>query len=89
MNLDENGQPINISFNYSRNSEKAAFGLKGILQGVVADKVLNEQELLFLDVWLRSEKYLKKDGDTIDLLDFIGQIIEDRIIFFFGWAGLL
>lgn len=80
MNLDENGQPINKAFNYSRNAEKAAYGLKGILQGVVADEKLNEQELLFLDVWLRSEEYLKRDGDAIDLLDLIGGIIEDGVI---------
>ncbi|MGH1470367.1 MAG: BRCT domain-containing protein [Cellvibrionaceae bacterium] len=80
MNIDKNGQPINKGFNYSRNIERAAFGLKGILLGIVADQKLNEQELLFLDVWLRSEEHLKKDGDVVDLLDLIGDIIQDGII---------
>lgn len=80
MSLDKNSQPKNTGFNYSRNVERAAYCLKGILEGVAADGRLNEQELLFLDVWLRSEEHLKKDGDVVDLLDLIGEVIQDGVI---------
>ncbi len=78
--LDAHNQPIGRGFNYSRNREKALFGLKGILEGVVADQRLSEQELLFLDVWLRSQGEIAKDGDVVDLLDLTGDILRDGYI---------
>lgn len=78
--LDEHNQPLIRGFNYSRNKEKAIFGLKGILEGVVADQRLTEQELLFLDVWLRSQEALGRDGDVVDLLDLISDILRDGYV---------
>jgi hypothetical protein len=75
--IDNHSQPLTKAFNHSRNREKAIFGLKGILEGVVSDRQLNEQELLFLDVWLRSQESLGSDGDVVDLLDLIGDILRD------------
>ena len=42
--LDRNGQPVITAYNHARNVEKAIFGLLGILQGITADKKLNEHE---------------------------------------------
>lgn len=67
-------------FNHTKNLQKAVASLSGILQGITADTKLNEQELLFLDVWLRSQSHLKDDGDVIDLLDLITDILADGII---------
>jgi len=78
LNLD--GQPINSAFNFSRNSDKSAYALRGILQGIVADRELNDMELLFLDTWMRSQEHLDADGDVIDLLDTIGDILKDGYI---------
>lgn len=78
MQLDNHGQPAVTAFNKSRNKDKAMFALKGILQGISADQQLNELELLFLDLWLREQEHLKDDGDTIDLLDLIGDILKDN-----------
>ncbi len=77
--LDNNGQPINNSFNRQRNKEKAIYTLRGILQGITADQELNESELLFLDTWLQSQKDYRT-GDIIDLLDLIADILEDGIV---------
>lgn len=77
--LSVDGQPINRVFNHSRNCAKAVFGLRGILQGVVADKKLNSQEVLFLDTWLRSQRHLD-EGDVVDLLDLIGDALRDGVI---------
>lgn len=78
--LNVNAQPKTLAFNYSRNKQKSLFGLKGLLVGITADEKLNEQELLFLDVWLRSQNHLKNDSDVIDLLDSIGDILQDQVI---------
>jgi len=67
-------------FNHTKNMQKAVAGLSGILLGITADQKLNEQELLFLDVWLRSQDHLKDDGDVVDLLDLIKDILEDGIV---------
>lgn len=43
---DSHGQPTLRGFNHSRNREKAIFGLKGILEGVIADQRLTERTWL-------------------------------------------
>jgi hypothetical protein len=77
--LDGDGQPKNKALNFGRNREKSAYALRGILHGVVADEQLNEMELLFLDTWLSTQKQLE-DGDCVDLLDLISDILEDGIV---------
>ena len=77
--LDQDGQPRAIGFNFKRNCEKAAFALRGILQGVVADEKLDPREILFLDTWLRSQQQLE-DGDVVDLLDLISDVLEDGVV---------
>lgn len=78
-NIDSHGQPLNAAFNFNRNREKAAYSLRGLLQGLVADEKLDNQELLFLDAWLKSQQELD-DGDVVDLLNLIGDVLEDGII---------
>ena len=77
--LDRDGQPLSTAYNFRRNREKTAFALRGILQGIVADKGLTQQELLFLDTWLREQQRLDS-GDVVDLLDMIRDILDDGII---------
>jgi NAD-dependent DNA ligase len=80
IDLNENEQPVNQHFNLRRNKEKAVYGLKGILLGITADQEIDQLELLFLDVWLKEQKYLRNDGDVIDLLDLVGDILSDGVI---------
>lgn len=75
--LDKDGQLLNRSINWKRNREKAAFGLRGILAGITADRTLNEQELLFLDVWLKSQTYLQQDEDIEILIEFVRNALEN------------
>ena len=56
-------------YNFKRNQEKAAYALKGILSGLIADQKLTEMELTFLDFWLSSQDNLSRDGDAFDLQD--------------------
>ena len=58
--------------------EKNFMHLYGILKGIVADKVLKDEEILYLDTWLKDQK--SDDGDVIDLLDVIADVMEDGVI---------
>lgn len=78
--LDDHGQPLELRFNRLRNREKALYSLRGILLGVVSDQELAEQEVLFLDVWLKSQDNIQHHGDVVDLLDAIKNALDDRII---------
>ncbi len=80
IKLNDDGQPINSAFNFSHNRDKSAYALRGILQGIITDKKLNDIELLFLDNWMKTQEHLDADGDVIDLLDAIGDILEDSYI---------
>lgn len=66
--------------NWSRNTDKAVNGLLGILSGITADRRLNELEVLFLDVWLKSNQHLSNDPDAIDLIDLISDILSDGVV---------
>lgn len=70
--LDSDGQPVITGFNKKRNKEKALFGLKGLLSGMVADGTLDDQELLFLDIWLKSNSNLRDDEDV----DYLAQSVS-------------
>jgi len=67
-------------FNGKRNHEKSVYTLRGILSGLVSDEKLNNMELLFLDLWLKEESKLPKEGDVLDLTEMIADILEDGVI---------
>ncbi len=79
MKLDKHGQPL-AAFNHKGNKIKALLALRGILQGVTADSKLGETELLFLDVWLKTDEKFKNDGDFLDLADILSDVLEDGVI---------
>lgn len=70
-------QPLTQAFSFSNQEERALYGLKGILTGVVAGKRFNEMELLFLDTWLKSQEFLSEDEDVLAILRLVGEILED------------
>ena len=80
MQLNKDGQPETLLFNRKRNLEKAVSGLFGIVQGLTCDQELVEREMLFLDVWLRSQEALNTDPDLIDIVDLVGDILRDGIV---------
>lgn len=65
------------AFSFSKEKQRALFGLRGILSGVVADQKLNEKELLFLDAWLQSQQYLAEEADVRQILARVGEIVAD------------
>jgi len=73
--LNDDGQPLNNDFNKSRNRNKAAATLYGILIGLTADQRLNDTEIMFLQVWLEQQKEMK--GDILDIYDAVRVALED------------
>lgn len=68
------------TFSAKRNHEKSVYTLRGLLSGLVADKQLNATELLFLDIWLKEQSKLPNEGDVLDLIELIQDVLEDNII---------
>lgn len=62
------------------NNDNALSKLNGILSGIATDRVINENELVYLDVWIREHQNLAHDGDVLDLLDHISDVLDDGII---------
>lgn len=63
-----------------QNHIKSLMALQGILKGLVADKKLNEMELLFLGTWIESHSSLPKEGDVLDVVETLNSIVEDGAI---------
>ncbi|WP_105259232.1 hypothetical protein [Pseudoalteromonas sp. T1lg88] len=80
MPTDQHGQPLNHNFCTAQNLTKSILSLQGILKGVVSDQRLNDQELLFLQTWLASHKELPVDGDVLDIVETIEDILADGVI---------
>ncbi|PHZ60472.1 hypothetical protein CRG86_005415 [Photobacterium leiognathi] len=51
---------INPAFNCNSNVRKAILNLKGILKGISADSHLTEEEVLFINMWLKDQVNIKK-----------------------------
>jgi hypothetical protein len=78
--LDENGQPRTIAFNYKSNKTKAILTLKGIIDGILADVSLNDIEVIYLKAWCLNDTFDFNDGDFIDIKEQIEDILEDGMI---------
>lgn len=66
-------------YNYRQNKQKSLQDLLGILQGIKADSLINFDETLFLDTWLRENRILSSDPDSVDLLELTTDILSDGI----------
>lgn len=64
------------NLNAPRNRRKAAENLWGICHGLVADKVLNADEIAFLQIWLNDNQPLLSDPDALDLYESASDIVR-------------
>jgi NAD-dependent DNA ligase len=72
------GDPENLAFNRVQNCYKAFATLRGILEGVVADQLLNQVEIEFLHAWL--EEQSEMSGDILDVYDSVSSALKDGLI---------
>ena len=79
MDLDNEGQPPK-GINWQRNLTKSMHALLGICQGLIADNVLNEGEIHYLDAWLADNADVTKSwpGDVISRR--VREVLADGII---------
>ncbi|APJ15123.1 BRCT domain-containing protein [Aeromonas hydrophila] len=76
--LDRNGQPL-ANYNANRNRDKLLNNLMGILDGIVADGVIDEQEVLYLDTWLK-ECAGRRDWVLRELSNLVSDVLADGVI---------
>ena len=60
--LDQHGQPL-ANYNAKRNRDKRLNNLMGILDGIIADNVIDDREVVYLDAWLKESQGGKSDPD--------------------------
>ncbi|WP_279452560.1 BRCT domain-containing protein [Aeromonas hydrophila] len=73
--LDRHGQPL-ANYNAARNRDKQLNNLMGILDGIVADSAIDEQEMLYLDIWLKESASL--NGWIFrELREMVADVLQD------------
>ncbi len=82
---DARNQPTTVAFNRARkklnqpgNIDKAAYVLKGIVDGVNVDENLVDTEILYLDAWMRSQDSLGLQIVAFDLYQAVNRVLEDQ-----------
>lgn len=78
--LDEHGQPVNKALHWHRNFLKSVESLIGICRGLLADGQLVEQEIIFLDTWLKENEQLIKDWPADEIARRLKAILADGVI---------
>lgn len=73
--LDRHGQPL-ANYNAARNRDKQLNNLMGILDGIVADSAIDEQEMLYLDIWLKESASLN-GWIFCELREMMADVLQD------------
>ncbi|MGP7732969.1 BRCT domain-containing protein [Oceanimonas smirnovii] len=79
IKTDAHGQPV-AAFGYWRNRDKLLNNLVGILDGILADGHIDEQEVVYLDTWLKDASTLAGNWAFDSLCKQIEGVLEDGII---------
>lgn len=77
--LDQHGQPL-ANYNAKRNRDKRLNNLMGILDGIIADNVIDDREVVYLDAWLKESQGGKSDWALQQLRHMISDILQDGVI---------
>lgn len=79
IKTDAHGQPV-AAFGYWRNRDKLLNNLVGILDGILADGRIDEQEVVYLDTWLKDASTLAGNWAFDSLCEQVESVLEDGII---------
>ncbi len=77
--LDEHGQPI-AKFNWHNNFRKAMDSLYGLCAGLLADRKLTDDEIIFLDTWLKEHHEICTDFPANVIYRRVRDVLADGII---------
>lgn len=78
MKLNAHGQPAYESVSLKYNKKRSLLALRGMLEGMNADRRLNELEVMFLGTWLKTDVRYIDDGDILDLRELVTEVLEDN-----------
>lgn len=90
LGIDQHGQPITRTWNAPRLAKRSLDELLGICKGLVADRVLVEEESTFLLRWLQANQHVLETwpasviADRIDLFLADGKIDQEERADLFG-----
>ena len=79
IGMDDHGQPLR-EFNYWRNRDKLLNNLVGIIDGLLADGKVDEQEVLYLDTWLKDSQVLAGNWVFDQLRQKVSAVLKDGVI---------
>lgn len=68
------------AFNYKHNRDKLFANLISIIDGILADGVVNEREILYLDTWLLEAKQIINNGVIKSLSARVSDILVDGVV---------
>ncbi|MBB8643285.1 BRCT domain-containing protein [Escherichia coli] len=68
------------AFNYTQNRDKLFANLISIIDGIIADGVIREEEVLYLDTWLLEAKQIINNGVMKSLSARVSDILADGVI---------
>lgn len=78
-NLDDHGQPL-AKYNAAQNRDKLLNNLIGILDGIMADSAIDDNEILYLDVWLKESDFGRNDWVLQQIRNIVSKILMDGVI---------
>lgn len=78
--LDQDGQPVNLGFNYQQNIHKALDELSGICKGLLIDGKLSDEEINFLADWLAQHTNVLNDFPASIIAKRVFEILQDGIV---------
>lgn len=67
-------------FNYTQNRDKLFANLISIIDGIVADGVVRDEEVLYLDTWLLEAKQIINNGVIKSLSARVSDILADGVV---------
>lgn len=70
----------NYSFNYVRNRDKLFANLISIIDGIMADGVIRDEEVLYLDTWLLEANSIIKNGIIRGISARVSDILADGLV---------
>lgn len=79
-NLHSPSNLVDFRLTYKPNRQKTLLSLAGILDGIRADGAIDEQELLYLDTWLRDNEYLGRNRLMRELQRRVSDILADGVV---------
>ncbi|HGM6983660.1 TPA: BRCT domain-containing protein [Serratia marcescens] len=67
-------------FNYTQNRDKLFANLISIIDGIVADGIVKDEEILYLDTWLLEAEQIIRNGVIKSLSSRVAAILADGVV---------